>query len=377
MKKKNILVLSAGRADYHLLKNLIIELKKNIKFNTFFTITGTHLSKKYGSTIKEINQDKIRINKIIKTNLSSSSDISILNSINKITKNFYYFVKKNNINLLLLLGDRFEVFCAAYVCNILRIPIAHIHGGELTRGSYDDNWRHCITKLSSFHFVSTKIYQKRVIQMGEDPKYVFNVGSLGVENALKFKNKIKKNKKILEKQILVCYHSATNNIKKSRKDFISLLKALKNFKEFNIIFTAPNYDLDSDFIIKEINLFIKKNKNSRLEYSFGQENFFYYIQNSNFVIGNSSSGIIEVPSLNTPFINIGDRQKGRVQSKSTFNTNGNSKSIIKIIRKVITTDTFDFNNPYFKRNCSKNIIRILKNIDLNANAEKKFFDIKY
>ena len=377
MKKKNILILSAGRADYHLLKNLIIELKKNIKFNIFFTITGTHLSKKYGSTIKEINQDKIRINQMIKTNLRSSTNISILNSINKITKNLYYFIKKNNINLLLVLGDRFEIFCAAYVCNILRIPIAHIHGGELTAGSYDDNWRHCITKLSNFHFVSTKIYQKRVIQMGEDPKYVFNVGSLGVENALKFKNKIIKNKKILKKQILVCYHSATNNIKKSRRDFVSLLKALKSFKEFTIIFTAPNYDLDSDFIIKEINLFIKKNKNSKLVKSFGQEKFFNYIQNSNFIIGNSSSGIIEVPSLNIPFINIGDRQKGRVQSKSTFNTNGSSKSIIKTIRKVIACDTFNFHNPYFKKNCSKNIITILKNIDLNINREKKFFDVKY
>ncbi len=273
--------------------------------------------------------------------LSKRNDsLSLLKNSEKILNKFAKELKKLSPNLIILLGDRYEIFCIAYCAFILGVPIAHLYGGELTQNSLDDSMRHAITKLSDFHFVSTNRYFKRVIQLGEDKKNIFNIGSVSLDEIDKFKflNKKEIEKKLrvnFKKRIIICtMHPETNNLKNINKQVSILLNSLKKIQSTSVVFTMPNDDLGSDLIRAKIKKFCISNKNAFYFKSLGKDIYFSLIKISNLVLGNSSSGIIESPSLGTYSINLGLRQLGRTQSKSIFNINYEKKKIEEAIYKI-------------------------------------------
>ncbi len=380
-KSKKISIISSSRADYGILKNLIVKLSNDKKFNLDFIVTGSHLDKKYGKTISFIKKDKVIINHKIRINLGKTSKLNISHIISEYIKKISKYLDKSRPDGIIILGDRYEMLAIATVANIFNIPIFHLHGGEVTSGSYDDQIRHSITKLSFLHFASTLRAKNRIIQMGEDKKRVFFVGSLGVENLLKYKKKNNLTKifdfKLKNKKILISYHSQTKNIKLSRLDFLNILKALKYFKNCSLIFTKPNHDFDSDFILKNIKKFLKTNKNAILISSLGQENFYECLKNFDCIVGNSSAGIIEAPSAKIPSVNIGNRQEGRDMAKSVYTIKGNQIIIRKILNKILSSKKIrNFKNPYFKNTKPSDlIISILKKYDFSKSVIKKFNDI--
>jgi len=385
--KKKIIIITGSRADYGILKNLIICLNTSKKFQLSLVVTGQHLSKNYGNTSKIVINDFAKICHLINIDIKKTNSSSILNSISTGINKIGKFIQTQKPELIILLGDRYEILSAAIGSIYNNIKIAHIHGGEVTTGSVDDTIRHAITKFSDFHFVSTDIYKKRVIQMGENPKNVFNVGALGAENA---KNIELRNKKELEKNLSIKFNKynfliTINSFIEGKSTIVSLLKnlflVLKKFTNTSFIFTMPNSDLKSDFIKSEILKFCKKNKNCYFFKFMGSKNYLSCIKVCDLVLGNSSSGILEAPTLNTATVNIGDRQNGRVQANSIINSENSSKNIYNAIRKSLSAKFKNkikkTKNPYFKKNTAKNIVQIIeKNVLIKRNKPKKFYDIK-
>ena len=380
-----VAIITGTRAEFFLLKNLILEIKKDKYFDLKFYVTGSHISKTFGNTIKDISDFKIKISKIVNIAVNKDDIKSISNSISLGIKKFSNIFLKSNPDLIIILGDRYEILSSAIAASINRIPIAHIHGGERTEGLIDEGIRHSITKLAHIHFVSTKEYYNRVAQLGEDPKNIHNVGSLGNESIysskLISKSKIEKLLKIkLKEQVaLITYHPETLEKSKGYHNFKIFLKSLESLKNFTLIFTMPNADLGFKNILNEIKKFTKKNKNSYFFKSLGQKKYFSLCKISTFMIGNSSSGIIEMPSFKKPTINVGKRQQGRLKPISVLDTSHNSKKILKAI-KVATTKSFlrklkKIKNPYYKGKTSKLIVSKIKKTNFKKILFKKFSDI--
>ena len=338
-KKRKICIVSSTRADLGILSGAIKTLQKEKSFDTKLFLTGSHLEDKYGLTFHEASKKKIRIFKKVKILSKRNDSLSLLKNSEKILNKFAKEFKKLSPNLIILLGDRYEIFCIAYCAFILGIPIAHLYGGELTQNSLDDSMRHSITKLSDFHFVSTNKYLRRVIQLGEDKKNIFNIGSVSLDeiNKFKFLNKREIEKKLkinFKRRIIICtMHPETNNLKNINKQISILFNSLKNIQSTSIVFTMPNDDLGSDLIRTKIKKFCITNKNAFYFKSLGKDAYFSLVKISNLVLGNSSSGIIEAPSLGTYSINLGLRQLGRIQSNGTFNINYETKKIKKQLIK--------------------------------------------
>ena len=387
MKKKTIYIVTGSRADYGLLKNLITEINKSNKFELTLIVTGQHLSKKYGNTYKEIKNDFGKSIKFIDIKVNNSEVNSILKSISiGITKVGKYFASKKP-DLLIILGDRYEMLSFAVAALFNKVIIAHIHGGELTQGSIDDTIRHTISKFSNYHFVATKPYKKRVIQLGENPKKVFLVGGLGSENV---KNISYLDKKVLEKNLnikfkknnfLITFNSFLDDKISVKVAIRNMFKALNKFKNTNYIFTFPNSDLESNNIIKMIINFSKKNKNAYCFKSLGVQRYLSCMKICNVVVGNSSSGILEAPSLKTPTINIGNRQNGRIKAKSVIDCNYSSLGIQKAIKKALSKKfqkkIKNIKNPYYKKNTSIKIMNFIEQILKNKITIKKFYDIRF
>ena len=387
MKKKTIYIVTGSRADYGLLKNLITQINKSNKFELTLIVTGQHLSKKYGNTYKEIKNDFGKSIKFIDIKVNNSEVNSILKSISiGITKVGKYFVSKKP-DLLIILGDRYEMLSFAVAALFNKVIIAHIHGGELTQGSIDDTIRHTISKFSNYHFVATKPYKKRVVQLGENPKKVFLVGGLGSENV---ENISYLDKKVLEKNLnikfkknnfLITFNSFLDDKILVKVAIRNMFKALNKFKNTNYIFTFPNSDLESNNIIKMIIDFSKKNKNAYCFKSLGVQRYLSCMKICNVVVGNSSSGILEAPSLKTPTINIGNRQNGRIKAKSVIDCNYSSLGIQKAIKKALSKKfqkkIKNIKNPYYQKNTSTKIMSIIEQVLKKKITIKKFFDIRF
>lgn len=387
MKKKTIYIVTGSRADYGLLKNLITKINKSNKFELTLIVTGQHLSKKYGNTYKEIKDDFGKSIKFIDIKVNNSEVNSILKSISiGITKVGKYFASKKP-DLLIILGDRYEMLSFAVAALFNKVIIAHIHGGELTQGSIDDTIRHTISKFSNYHFVATKPYKKRVIQLGENPKKIFLVGGLGSENV---KNISYLDKKGLEKNLnikfkknnfLITFNSFLDDKISVKVAIRNMFKALNKFKNTNYIFTFPNSDLESNNIIKMIIDFSKKNKNAYCFKSLGIQKYLSCMKICNVVVGNSSSGILEAPSLKTPTVNIGNRQNGRIKAKSIIDCNYSSLGIQKAIKKALSKKfkkkIKNIKNPYYQKNTSTKIMSIIEQILKNKITIKKFYDIRF
>ena len=385
---KKICVVTGSRAEYGLLKPVLKRIIKSKKLKLQLIVAGTHLSNKFGNTIKDIIFDGFNIDYKVKLSYQQDTSKEIVKSLSQGLKNFAEPLYKLNPDLLLILGDRSEIFIAALAATIYRIPIAHIHGGELTEGAYDDAIRHSITKMSHLHFVATNIYKKRVIQLGEQINRVFNVGGLGVENIKKVNFLQKKdlekklNLKFLDKNLLITFHPVTLEPKSSLSQINELIKALSNLSNTRLIFTMPNSDVENDKIFEKIKKFCKKNKNAKYYISLGPTKYYSCIRYVDGVVGNSSSGLIEVPSFKKGTVNIGNRQDGRIKAISVIDCKPKKKLISKAINKLYSKKFQQkikvVRNPYDRKIItSKKIISIIENIKIETLLKKKFCDLNF
>lgn len=385
--KKKILVITGSRSEYGILKPLLEEINLSDSFNLQLLVTGSHLSSAHGATVSEIQSDGYEIEKKIDLFLSSDSRLDTTKSMSIALLGFAEALEELSPDLVLLLGDRFEILIAASVAMIHGKPIAHIHGGEVTSGAFDDSIRHSITKMSHIHFVSTEKYKSRVIQLGESPERVFNVGSLGVEsiNKLDLLNKSDVenaiNFELGSKSFLVTYHPVTIDSENEKENITNLFKAIDKSKNGKFIFTLPNADPGNQEIAKLIIDFVDGRVNCKYFESLGQHLYLSCMKNVTGVIGNSSSGIIEAPSFNIGTINIGKRQNGRVFATSIINCAMDYDQIFQAISKISSRDfkrnIKNIENPYEGGNSSVKIINILKTFknDFAALVEKKFYDL--
>jgi GDP/UDP-N,N'-diacetylbacillosamine 2-epimerase (hydrolysing) len=380
--------LSTARSDFGILSNLVKKFEKSKKFESRLIVSGTHFEKKFGLTVNEIRKDKINKYDFIKISNSFFNKFDDKEIFNHYFKSFSKFFEKKKPQLLIVLGDRFETLSAVLAAKFLSIPIAHIHGGEVTVGSYDDSFRHCITKLANIHFTSHRKYKNRVIQLGENPNTVFNVGSLSSERlkSLKFYTKayLKKKYKINfgQKNYLVTLHPETENIIEFKRKNKIFFKFIQNISDANIFFTLPSPDKGHELIMDKIKK-ICKNKNIFLIKSPGYKGYVSLVRNVDCVIGNSSSGFYEVPSLKRFTLNVGNRQSGRVILKSIISCDFNKKKLSRALEQI---DKIKKNKKiYFKKLKNiktsdmiiKNLVNYLDNFYLSKKKilPKKFYDI--
>lgn len=385
--KKKILVITGSRSEYGILKPLLEEINLSDSFYLQLVVTGSHLSSTHGATISEIQSDGYKIEKKIDLSLTSDSRLDTIKSMSIALSGFAEALKELSPDLVLLLGDRFEIFMAASAAMIHGKPIAHIHGGEVTNGAFDDSIRHSITKMSHIHFVSTEKYKSRVIQLGESPERVFNVGSLGVESINKL-DLLKKSDvenaidfELGSTSFLVTYHPVTIDSENEKENITNLFKAIDQFENGKFIFTLPNADPGNQEIAKLIIDFVHSSPNCKYFESLGQHLYLSCMKNATGVIGNSSSGIIEAPSFNIGTINIGKRQNGRVFAPSIVNCAMDCDQIFKAINKISSRDfkrnIKNIENPYEGGNSSVKIMNILKTLKNHfaTLVEKKFYDL--
>ncbi len=376
MKKIKILVFTSSRADFSLLKYILLSKHQSIKFH--LVISSPTNSKK--QMINKVNSENIKIYESIIIKNPSNNNCRLKN-INFILQKMGGIFERHKFDFFLGLGDRYETFAAVISANNFQIPIIHLSGGLLSFGSHDEFYRHAITKLATFHFTTSENSRKRVIQMGESPKRVFNYGSLGVEATKKFKffskSQIQKrfNFKLNKICILVTVHPNTSDSKIKEVD--PILKALKKLNDVSIIFTSPNNDPGFKYIVFKLKKFISMHKNSHYLDKISDEEYLSILKFSNLVLGNSSSGIYQAPYLGVPTLNIGNRQEGRESPKSVINSKISENDIyikcISILNKNIQVNFKNF--PYGKGNTSEKIIKKIASLH-RANYIKKFYDLK-
>lgn len=386
---KRIVIVTATRAEYGLLQPLMVKLGHDSRFDLKVVVTGMHLSPEFGMTVREIEKDGIRIDKEIEILLSSDTPVSLSKSMGLALISFSEYFAECSPDALLVLGDRFETLAVCCAAVNARIPIFHLNGGETTEGVIDEVIRHAITKMSYLHFASTEKYRHRIIQLGEEPCRVFHVGAMGVENALHtellsldeleasigFK---------LGKQYAVgTFHAVTLEDHTAAQQTQEMLNAVSNHADINYLFTKANADTDGRIINKLLSDYANGHENFVLVDSLGMKKYLSALRYASFIIGNSSSGLIEAPSFHIPTINIGDRQKGRVAGKTVIHCEPTLAAIDKAIAQVIDEkfrmSIQDAVNPYGDGNTSNRIIRIISDFLLNdkVDLKKKFYDIEF
>ncbi len=382
---KKICVVTGSRADYGLLRRVIKGIQCDPDLTLQLIVTGTHLSKDYGLTYEEIKRDGLEINAEIHTVGDSDSPAAIAESMGRGLTGFGGIFEKFKPDLLVVLGDRFEILAGTAAALVARIPVAHIHGGEVTEGAYDDAIRHSITKMSNLHFVATEKCRKRVIQLGEDPNSVFLVGGLGVDainNAELFTREelqVELGMKFLEKSLLITFHPETLGDKEPAAQFKELLHALQLLEDTTLVFTMPNADTGGKEIAQMIEQFVDTHINAYFFKSLGQRMYFSTVAQVDGVIGNSSSGILEVPIFKKGTINIGDRQKGREQALSIINCEP-EREILRIgIEKLFSQDfrksLAGIASPYGDGGAGDRIVAVLRSVVLKRGTKKAFYDL--
>lgn len=383
---KKICVVTGTRAEYGLLYWLMKEIDIDPDFELQLVVTGMHLSPEFGLTYKEIEKE-FRINKKIEMLLSSDTPVGISKSMGLAQISFAECFNELQPDLLIVLGDRYEIFSAASAAMIARIPIAHLHGGETTEGAFDESIRHSITKMAHLHFTAAEEYRNRVIQLGEHPNRVFNVGGMGIENIKRLKLLSKEefehsiDFKLGEKNLLVTFHPVTLEHGTAQEQFKALLEALDTLKNTHIIFTKANSDTDGRIINQMIDDYVSKNTHRAISFaSLGQLRYLSALQYVDAVVGNSSSGLLEAPCFKIATINIGDRQKGRLKAASVIDCIPEKSAIFAAIQKTyseelqsIVSNTI---NPYGDGIASFKIIEILKNVELPSLLKKSFYDME-
>ena len=383
-KKLKICAVTTTRADYGILRPLLLKLEKAKWADLVLAVTGTHLLKAFGSTIKEIEKDDLLIDSRISIMSKANNDAQETAGImaRTITKFTAYF-EETRPDVVLLLGDRFETFQVAAAAVICNIPIIHVAGGETTQGAIDEVFRHSITKMSYLHLASTEAYRNRIIQLGEDPKRVYNTGALGVENVLNVQC-LKKEE--LEKELhfkldkpyaVVTFHPVTLEKDSALDQLQELLKVLHRHQEMKFIITKANADPSGEQINEALEAFVRQNDHCLVVSSLGTLKYFSAIRYCACVIGNSSSGIVEGPSFGKPTVNIGDRQKGRIQASSILNCKPVAADIEIALKKALNFHE-EVVNPYGDGKTSDKMVKIIKNAfyGKKIDLKKEFHDLE-
>jgi GDP/UDP-N,N'-diacetylbacillosamine 2-epimerase (hydrolysing) len=386
MLKRKIGVVTGTRAEYGLLRPLLSELIKNNSIDLYIIATGMHLCPQFGNTYREIEKDGFFIWQKLDLLLADDSTVAVTKSIGLGVIGFADCFEKLKPDMLVLLGDRFELLAAATAATVARIPIAHIHGGETTQGAIDEAIRHSISKMSFLHFTSTEVYRRRVIQLGEDPKRVHNVGALGIDNFIGLdlmeKSILEESLgfKLGDKCLLVTYHPVTlEGPDATELQFSNLLIALSELREYRVIFTMANSDPSGQIINSMIDDAVQKEPERYISFkSMGQVRYLSAMKQVNAMIGNSSSGIIETPTVGLPTVNIGERQRGRVQAANIINSDYDVESLRTAIAMALS-DQFRLKakhavNPHGIGGAAKRISEIIAG-QIEIDLKKVFFDL--
>jgi len=386
--KRKICIVTGSRAEYGLLYWLMKKIHDDRNLELQIIATCMHLSPEFGLTYKLIENDGFHINKKVEMLLSSDTPIGISKSMGLGMIGFGEAYAELMPNIVVLLGDRFETLCAAIAACVARIPIAHLHGGETTQGAIDEAFRHSITKMSHLHFAATDEYRKRVIQFGENPERVFNVGGLGTDNIKKLKLLSREefehsiDFKLGSKNLLITFHPVTLEHASSKEQFQNLLDALDELQDTKLIFTKPNSDTEGRIIIQMIDEYVSKNSHKSVAFiSLGQLRYLSAMQFIDGVVGNSSSGLAEAPTFKIGTINIGDRQKGRAKAASVIDCNPTKESILIAARKLYSKEfqvkLNNVKNPYGEGGAAEKIRKVIKETELVDILKKEFYDMAF
>ncbi len=382
---RKVCVITGSRAEYGLLRWVMQGIQDDPHLILQIVATGMHLSPEFGLTYQAIEQDGFLIDRKVEMLTSSDTSVGIAKSMGLGMIGFADALNDLKPDLIVVLGDRFEIFSAVSAALVARIPVAHLHGGEVTEGAIDEAIRHAITKMSHLHFVAAETYRQRVIQLGEQPERVFLVGGLGIDN-IKRLNLLDRDAlensldfKLGRKNLLVTFHPVTLETATAADQMEELLAALEELQDTHLIFTLPNADTDGRRLIKLIEKFVAKHPNSRAYTSLGQSLYLSCVSHVDGVVGNSSSGLAEVPSFKKGTINIGDRQRGRLEASSIINCEPNRLSITVALGKLYSTNFQEslsrVTNPYGEGGASEAIISVLKCFALDGLLKKHFYDL--
>jgi GDP/UDP-N,N'-diacetylbacillosamine 2-epimerase (hydrolysing) len=384
---KTVCVVTGTRAEYGLLRWVMEGIQKSPLLNLQLVVTGMHLSPEFGLTVNDIKSDGFVVDRCVEMLVSSDTPTGITKSIGLGLTGFADVMADLEPDLVLVLGDRYEIMAAAISAMIARVPLAHLHGGEATEGSIDEAIRHSITKMSHLHFVAADEYRNRVIQLGEQPRSVFQVGGLGIDN---IRNLDLLDRDILEeslglqfkeRNLLITFHPVTLESKSCQYQMAELLAALHDLEDTYLIFTMPNSDTDGRVLFQQIQKFVSEHNNASVFTSLGQLRYLSCIAQVDAVIGNSSSGLAEVPSFKKATINIGDRQRGRMKARSVIDCLPERSAILQALEKIYL-DEFQQKlksvvNPYGEGGASESIVEILESANLDDIVKKSFYDINF
>lgn len=378
-------VISGSRAEYGLLMPLLRAIQNDPSFSLQLVATGMHLSPEFGLTYRQIEEDGFRIDEKVEILLSSDTDTGTVKSIGLANIGFADAFQRLRPDWVIVLGDRFEIFAAATAAHLMKIPVAHLHGGELTEGATDDAMRHAITKMSYLHFTAAEEYRKRVIRLGEDPGRVFNVGAIGLESIgqLDLLDRSELSRQldlpIGDNTVVVTFHPVTLEKGTASRQMKNLLAALDQFPDLYILFTMPNADANGRAIMQLIEGYVAGNlARSKAFTSLGQLRYLSALRHVKAVIGNSSSGIIEAPQFRIPTVNIGDRQAGRIRPASVIDVGTDTKNIVAGMRKAFSqsflNECRNVQNPYAGRNTAKKILQAIRRTGRLSSVKKSFYD---
>ena len=382
---RKICVITGSRAEYGLLRWIMQEIKDDPDLHLQIIATGMHLSPEFGLTYKEIELDGFRIDRKVEMLTSSDSPVGIAKSTGLGMIGFADALDELSPDLIVVLGDRFEIFSAVSSALVAKIPVAHLHGGEKTEGAFDESLRHSITKMSHLHFVAAESYRQRVIQLGENPDRVFLVGGLGVDSIKRLELlgreelEASLDFKLGIKNLLITFHPVTLEKSSAQNQMGELLEALALLKDTQLIFTLPNADTDGRVLMKMVEEFVALHNNARAYSSLGQLRYLSCISHVDAVVGNSSSGLLEAPSFKKGTINIGDRQRGRLQAKSVINCEPKRESITNALIKLYSPEfhdsIIDAVNPYGDGAASEEVVNVLRKHSLDDLLKKTFYDL--
>lgn len=380
---KKVAVVTATRAEYGILRPLIFRLRKEREFQLQVIVTGTHLSEKYGDTQEEIENDGVEVFRRIPILKDGNTPYDISLTVANALQGFALYFKEEKPDMVVVLGDRTEILGVCTAAMNERVPIAHLHGGEVTEGAVDDCVRHAITKMSYLHFPATEVYRKRIIQLGEEPERVFNVGALGVENILHVP--LLSYQEICEQigipkgedYVVMTFHPVTLENETAREQTEELLRAIEQEKNRFYLITMANADAGGDIVNDMLRRFAAKTKNVKLVASLGMIRYLSAVKYSRFVLGNSSSGIIEAPALGIPTVNIGDRQKGRLMADTIISCAPKEEDIVAAMRLADMTE-HKVSTIYGDGNTAEKIVEVMKDFLLHdkINLKKTFYDME-
>lgn len=383
---RKICVVTGTRAEYGLLSRLMRLIDESADCQLQVIATNMHLLPEYGNTYQEIERDGFHIDAKVPMRKLSDDAYGVIDSMAEEMKGMNEVLRQLHPDMVVILGDRYEMLVTATVAMLQRIPIAHLHGGEISEGAVDDSIRHAITKMSSLHFTSTEDYRHRVIQLGEQPDRVFYVGAVGVENLktipLLSKRELEDSLSFTfdRETILVTYHPVTLGNRSSKDEIDDFLSALDAFMGLKVLFTMPNSDQGSDVIRQTIDTYCSMHPNRCKCYSsLGLKRYLSVLQYVEAVVGNSSSGILEVPSAHIPTLNIGDRQKGRTHGDSVYDCTSDKESVIKGLDMVLSSSFKEIalkaSNPYDKENTAQSVFDVISTYPLDELKQKSFYNL--